>query len=58
MAEEAFMADVNGLKPGTEWERVCRNCDFNSKVNHNKKDRTRMKNVLLQLKQAPLMNRE
>jgi hypothetical protein len=58
IAEEAFLADVNGLKPGTEWERVCRNSNFNSKVIHNKKDRTRMRNVLLQLKQTPLMNRE
>eukprot|EP00090_Calanus_glacialis_P046068 TRINITY_DN8862_c0_g1_i1.p1 TRINITY_DN8862_c0_g1~~TRINITY_DN8862_c0_g1_i1.p1 ORF type:complete len:367 (+),score=144.75 TRINITY_DN8862_c0_g1_i1:44-1144(+) len=58
IAEEAFLADVNGLKPGTEWERVCRNSNFNSKVIHNKKDRSRMRNVLLQLKQTPLMNRE
>merc|ERR1712106_620160 len=58
IAEEAFLADVNGLKPGTEWERVCRNSNFNSKVNHNKKDRSRMRSVLLQLKQTPLMNRE
>merc|ERR1712123_431072 len=50
IAEEAFLADVNGLKPGTEWERVCRNSNFNSKVNHNKKDRSRMRSVLLQLK--------
>merc|ERR1711915_7258 len=57
IAEEAFLEDVHGLKPGTEWERVCRNSNFNSKVNHNKKDRSRMKNVLLQLKQTPLMNR-
>merc|ERR1712215_68395 len=57
IAEEAFLEDVHGLKPGTEWERVCRNSNFNSKVNHNKKDRSRLKNVLLQLKQTPLMNR-
>jgi len=58
VAEEAFLADVHGLKPGTEWERVSRNCNFNSKVNHNKKDRSRLRNVLLSLKQTPLMNRE
>merc|ERR1712142_87585 len=58
IAEEAFLEDVHGLKPGTEWERVCRNSNFNSKVNHNKKDRSRMKNVLLTLKQTPLMNRD
>ena len=43
VAEEAFIEDVNGLKPGAEWERVARHCDFNSKVNHNKKDRSRLK---------------
>merc|ERR1711872_30994 len=58
IAEEAFLEDVHGLKPGTEWERVCRNSNFNSKVNHNKKDRSRMRNVLLTLKQTPLMNRD
>ena len=42
-AEEAFIEDVNGLKPGAEWARVARHCDFNSKVNHNKKDRSRLK---------------
>merc|ERR1712013_613004 len=58
IAEEAFLEDVHGLKPVTEWERVCRNSNFNSKVNRNKKDRSRMRNVLLTLKQTPLMNRE
>ena len=23
---------MNGLKPGSEWDRVAKNCDFNSKV--------------------------
>merc|ERR1712083_476591 len=58
VAEQAFLEDVNGLKPGSEWDRVARNCDFNSKVSHNKKDRSRMKSVILQLKAVPLMNRE
>ena len=57
VAEESFLEEVNCPKPGTEWERICKNSNFNSKVNHNKKDRSRMRNVLLQLKQAPLMNR-
>merc|ERR1740123_2223807 len=58
VAEEAFLEDVNGLKPGSEWERVAKNCAFNSKVSHAKKDRSRMKSVILQLKAVPLMNRE
>jgi len=58
VAEQAFLKDVNGLVPGSEWDRVAKNCDFNSKVSHNKKDRSRMKSVILQLKAVPLMNRE
>jgi len=58
VAEQAFLEDVNGLKPGSEWDRVAKNCDFNSKVSHAKKDRSRMKSVILQLKAVPLMNRE
>jgi len=58
VAEEAFLADVHGLKPGTEWERVARHCDFNSKANFNKKDRSRMRSVILQLKSSPLTNRD
>ena len=40
-------------KPGGEWERVCRLCDFNPKSSRNAKDITRMRSILLQLKQAP-----
>ena len=57
VSEEAFLADVHGLKPGTEWERVARNCGFNSKVVHCKKDRARLRNVILSLKQETLLNR-
>ena len=57
VSEEAFLADVHGLKPGTEWERVARNCGFNSKVVHCKKDRARLRTVILSLKQETLLNR-
>merc|ERR1712066_148140 len=57
VSEEAFLADVHGLKPGTEWERVARNCGFYSKVVHCEKDRARMRNVILSLKQQTLLNR-
>ena len=56
--EKAFLEEVNGLKPGTEWERVAKNCGFNSKVVHCKKDRSRLRNVILSLKQNALLNRE
>ena len=55
--EEKFLEEVHGLKPGTEWERVAKNCGFNSKVVHCKKDRSRLRNVILSLKQTPLLNR-
>ena len=29
---------MNGLKPGSEWDRVAKNCDFNSKVSSNDHD--------------------
>merc|ERR1711963_340949 len=46
----------NDISPGTEWERVTKLCDFSGK-NANKnsaKDMTRMKSILLQLKQQQI----
>lgn len=51
--EKEFVAEVNDITPGTEWDRVTKLCDFSGK-NANKnsaKDMTRMKSILLQLKQ-------
>lgn len=51
--EKEFVAEVNDITPGTEWERVTKLCDFSGK-NANKnstKDISRMKSILLQLKQ-------
>jgi len=50
-AEEEFVAEVNDIKPGTEWERVNKLVDFNSKNSKSTKDTTRMKSIMLQLKQ-------
>jgi len=53
-SEMEFVAEVNDIKPGTEWERVNKLVDFNSK--HSKsstKDTSRMKSIMLQLKQNP-----
>ena len=52
--EKEFVAEVNDITPGTEWERVTKLCDFGGK-NANKnssKDMSRMKSILLQLKQG------
>jgi len=50
-AEEEFVAEVNDIKPGTEWERINKLVDFNSKHSKSTKDTTRMKSIMLQLKQ-------
>ncbi|KAM5193213.1 clathrin light chain A [Mantella aurantiaca] len=55
-AEEAFVSDVEESTPGTEWERVARLCDFNPKSSKQAKDVSRMRSVLITLKQAPLVH--
>jgi len=52
-SEMEFVAEVNDIKPGTEWERVNKLVDFNSKHSKSTKDTTRMKSIMLQLKQNP-----
>eukprot|EP00095_Tigriopus_kingsejongensis_P012107 maker-scaffold1556_size35834-snap-gene-0.6 protein:Tk12107 transcript:maker-scaffold1556_size35834-snap-gene-0.6-mRNA-1 annotation:"clathrin light chain-like isoform x1" len=51
-AEKEFQATNNAIKPGTEWERVAKLCDFNPKTCGNTKDITRLRSVILQLKQG------
>jgi len=52
-AQESFVSEVNDIQPGTEWERVAKQCDFNAKTSRNTKDVSRMRSILLQLKQNP-----
>ncbi|NXD29255.1 CLCA protein, partial [Spelaeornis formosus] len=54
-AEEAFVNDTEEVFPGTEWERVAQLCDFNPKSSKQAKDVSRMRSVLISLKQAPLV---
>ncbi|XP_076023407.1 clathrin light chain A [Genypterus blacodes] len=54
-AEEAMISDLDESNPGTEWERVARLCDFNPKSSKQAKDVSRMRSVLISLKQAPLV---
>jgi len=58
--EEAVTAgtEVNGIVPGQEWERVSKHCDFSAKAPGHTKDVSRMRSILLQLKQSPLTTRE
>ncbi|KAK0136233.1 Clathrin light chain A [Merluccius polli] len=57
-SEENLMAEIDGGDTGapvTEWERVARLCDFNPKTNKQAKDVSRMRSVLISLKQTPLV---
>jgi len=58
--EEAATAgtEVNGIVPGQEWERVSKHCDFSAKAPGHTKDVSRMRSILLQLKQSPPTTRE
>jgi len=53
-AERTFIKERDDTIPGGEWERVCRLCDFNPKASKNTKDVSRMRGILLQLKQQPI----
>ncbi|CAN7998789.1 unnamed protein product, partial [Ixodes hexagonus] len=39
---------------GREWEEIAKLCDFNPKSTRNSKDTSRMRSIILQLKQTPL----
>jgi len=54
-AEDQFIEEMTDTKPGNEWEKVARFCDFNPKFSKNTKDVSRMRSLLLQLKQNPLV---
>ncbi|XP_051790145.1 clathrin light chain B isoform X1 [Erpetoichthys calabaricus] len=54
-SEEAFLKESDEDTPGSEWERVARLCDFNPKTNKQSKDVSRMRSVLISLKQTPLV---
>jgi Clathrin light chain len=53
-AEKQFVADADEILPGTEWERIAKLCDFNPKSSKTNKDVSRMRSIILQLKQQPL----
>ncbi|XP_031555047.1 clathrin light chain A-like [Actinia tenebrosa] len=54
--EEEFVSDRDDTsKPGHDWEKVCKACDFNPKGTKNNKDVSRMRSIFLQLKQNPLV---
>lgn len=54
-AEAELCATRDSAAPGQEWDRMAKLCDFNPKANKNTKDVSRMRSILLQLKQQPLV---
>uniref|UniRef100_A0A0K8STH3 Clathrin light chain n=1 Tax=Lygus hesperus TaxID=30085 RepID=A0A0K8STH3_LYGHE len=56
-AEKQFVADSGAIEPGTEWERIAKLCDFNPKTNRTSKDVSRMRSIILQLKQTPISSK-
>lgn len=53
-AEKQFVAEDNEMEPGTEWERIAKLCDFNPKAKQGSKDVSRMRSIILQMKQNPV----
>lgn len=53
-AEKQFVAEDNELEPGTEWDRIAKLCDFNPKAKQGSKDVSRMRSIILQMKQHPV----
>lgn len=53
-AEKEQVAEDAEIVPGTEWERISKLCDFNPKASKASKDVSRMRSIILQLKQNPL----
>jgi hypothetical protein len=52
-AEKQLVAESDEIEPGTEWERIAKLCDFNPKSSKTSKDVSRMRSIILQLKQTP-----
>jgi len=52
-AEKQYVADSQTVPQGEEWERIAKLCDFNPKSSKGSKDVSRMRSIILQLKQSP-----
>jgi len=53
-AEKQFVAEDDEIQPGTEWERIAKLCDFNAKSKPGSKDVSRLRSIILQMKQNPV----
>lgn len=52
-AEKEWIAERDNESTGKDWEKITRLCDFNPKTSRNTKDTSRMRSILLQVKQTP-----
>jgi len=52
-AEKEWIAERDQEDPGLEWDKIAKMCDFNPKSARNTKDTSRLRSILLQLKQSP-----
>ncbi|XP_063886150.1 clathrin light chain-like isoform X14 [Scylla paramamosain] len=52
-AEKELVADIGKMEPGTEWERIAKLCNFNPKTAKSSRDISRMRSIILQVKQNP-----
>lgn len=52
-AEKELVADTCKMEPGTEWERIAKLCNFNPKTSKSSRDISRMRSIILQVKQNP-----
>ncbi|XP_047495676.1 clathrin light chain-like isoform X5 [Penaeus chinensis] len=52
-AEKELVAETGKMEPGTEWERITKLCDFNPKTSKSSRDISRMRSIILQVKQNP-----
>jgi hypothetical protein len=55
-AEKELMTQRDNAQPGKEWERVAGMCEFNPKSARAAKDLSRLRSILLQMKNQPQMN--
>ncbi|XP_077121806.1 clathrin light chain B isoform X2 [Ranitomeya variabilis] len=53
-SDEALVSETKDEDTGSEWDRVARLCDFNPKSSKQSKDVSRLRSVLISLKQTPL----
>lgn len=52
-AEKEWIEERDAETPGQDWERIAKLCDFNPKSTRSTRDTSRMRSIILQLKQSP-----